>query len=104
VAPLPNLAVCENKAAPHAAPLARHQRRALPWARPGGHAGPLTEGTLIKDSVRSLTRFSAGPSTSLLIVQLAATASRASAVTVSGQSARRVSSFRSDGPRGQVSR
>jgi len=52
--------------------------RALPWeARPGRTPGHASQDTLIKAALRTPARYSAGPSSSLPIVQLAATASMA---------------------------
>ena len=68
----PNCAVVMIKAAP----LARRQRPGLCLGRSArAHAGPLTEGALIKEAHSALTRCTPR-SSSLPIVQLAATASR----------------------------
>jgi len=62
VASLPNLAVYKNKAAPPAAPLARRQRRALPWKARPAHAGTRSRG---QRRSAWLIRLGGGPRSSL---------------------------------------
>jgi hypothetical protein len=66
-----------SQAAP-AAPLARRQRRALPWEARQAHAGATPHGAQIKAAHTSRrTGYSAEPSSSRPIVQLVATGSMA---------------------------
>src|ERR1700733_5460143 len=67
----------ESSAAP-SAPLARRQRRALPWEARAAHAGPHESGTLSEIAqTNTADKARTKPSSSLAVVQLTAAASMA---------------------------